>query len=67
MPRMLAQGCSLTHFAETLGIGYKTAANASSHLKAKLGISRVAELVRIAIRYGLIDCEPDNASGGAVG
>ena len=34
--RLLAEGMSLTEIADALGIGYKTVANACSHIKAKL-------------------------------
>jgi DNA-binding CsgD family transcriptional regulator len=37
--------------AEALGVSYKTVANSVSLLKAKLGVSSTAELVRIALRY----------------
>jgi two-component system invasion response regulator UvrY len=53
--RLLAQGRTLLQIADTLGIGYKTAANNCSHIKAKLGAASTAELIRIAIQSGLID------------
>jgi two-component system, NarL family, invasion response regulator UvrY len=53
--RLLADGRSLPQIADTLGIGYKTAANNCTRIKAKLGAASTAELIRIAIRYGLVD------------
>ena len=34
------------------GIGYKTAANGCSHIKAKLGVTRTNDLVRLAMTLG---------------
>lgn len=53
--RLLAQGRTLPQIADTLGIGYKTAANNCSRIKAKLGAASTAELILIAIRSGLVD------------
>jgi two-component system, NarL family, invasion response regulator UvrY len=53
--RLLAEGRSLPQIADTLGIGYKTAANNCTRIKAKLGAASTAELIRIAIRRGLVD------------
>jgi DNA-binding NarL/FixJ family response regulator len=55
MLRLLAQGRTLPQIADTLGIAYKTAANGSSRIKTKLGASGTADLIRIAIRSGLVD------------
>ena len=53
--RLLAQGRSLAQIADALGIGYKTAANNCSQIKAKLRTPTTADLIRIAIRHGLAD------------
>jgi DNA-binding NarL/FixJ family response regulator len=53
--RLLAEGRSLSQIADTVGIGYKTAANNCSRIKAKLGAVSTADLIRIAIRCGLVD------------
>lgn len=53
--RLLAEGRSLPQIADTLGIGYKTAANSCTRVKAKLGATSTAQLIRIAIRRGLVD------------
>ena len=55
MLRLLAQGNTLPQIADTLGIAYKTAANSLSRIKTKLGASGTADLIRIAIRSGLLD------------
>jgi two-component system invasion response regulator UvrY len=51
--RLLAKGCSLAEIAEAVGVGYKTVANSCSDLKAKLGVSRTADLVRLSLSMGL--------------
>ena len=53
--RRLAEGRRLSQIADTLGIGYKTAANNCSRLKARLGATSTVDLIRIAIRTGLIE------------
>jgi len=53
--RQLAKGRTLSQIADTMGIGYKTAANNCSRIKARLGAASTADLVRIAIRTGLVD------------
>ena len=51
--RLLAEGMGLTEIADALGIGYKTVANACSHIKAKLGVTRTNDLVRLAMTLGI--------------
>jgi two-component system invasion response regulator UvrY len=53
--RLLAEGRTLPQIADTVGIAYKTAANNCSQIKAKLGASSTADLIRVAIQCGLID------------
>jgi DNA-binding NarL/FixJ family response regulator len=53
--RRLAEGRTLSQIADTLGIGYKTAANNCSRLKARLGATSTVDLIRIALRAGLIE------------
>jgi two-component system invasion response regulator UvrY len=53
--RQLAEGRTLSQIADAVGIGYKTAANNCSRIKAKLGAASTADLIRIALRYGLVD------------
>jgi DNA-binding NarL/FixJ family response regulator len=51
--RLLAEGMSLTEIADTLGVGYKTVANGCSQIKARLGVTRTNELVRLAMTLGV--------------
>jgi DNA-binding NarL/FixJ family response regulator len=62
--RLLAQGRTLPQIADTLGIGYKTAANNCSRIKAKLGAASTADLIRIAIRSGLVDGDTGLSAAG---
>lgn len=52
--RLLAEGQSLENIAQTLNLGQKTVANYQTMLKQKLGFSSSVELVRLAIRYNVI-------------
>lgn len=52
--RMLAEGAGMDDIAKNLKISQKTAANYQTILKQKLGISNAVELVRLAIRHGVI-------------
>jgi DNA-binding NarL/FixJ family response regulator len=60
--RLLAQGCTLPQIADTIGISYKTAANNCTRIKAKLGTTTTADLIRIAIQSGLTDCDARRSS-----
>jgi len=51
--RLLAAGASLAEIASAVGVGYKTIANGASQIKTKLGVSRTADLVRLAIEAGV--------------
>jgi two-component system invasion response regulator UvrY len=48
--RLLGDGRSLRQIADALGLSYKTVANNSAQIKAKLGVQRTAELIRIAVQ-----------------
>jgi DNA-binding NarL/FixJ family response regulator len=48
--RLLAAGRSMTEIATVLGVSYKTVANTTSFIRAKLGVARTADLVRVAIQ-----------------
>jgi len=52
--QLLAEGNAVEQIAETLNISQKTVANYQTLLKQKLGINSPVELVRLAIRYGVI-------------
>lgn len=51
--RLLGDGSSLRQIASAIGVSYKTAANSCGHIKAKLRVTRTADLVRIAIQNGI--------------
>jgi len=52
--RLLAEGYSVDDIAEMLRISQKTVANYQTLLKQKLGVSSPVELVRLAMRHGVI-------------
>jgi len=51
--RLLGEGRSLAEIATELGVGYKTIANTCSQIKAKLGVARTADLIRLSIEMGV--------------
>ena len=51
--RLLGDGSSLQAIADTIGISYKTVANNCAQIKAKLGVLRTADLIRLAILHGI--------------
>lgn len=51
--RLLGDGQSLSGIAAALGVTYKTIANSCSQIKAKLGVARTVDLVRLSIEKGL--------------
>lgn len=51
--RLLARGRSLSEIADAFGLGYKTIANTCTQIKAKLGVNRTADLVRLALEAGI--------------
>lgn len=51
--RHLAAGKSLSEIAAALGLGYKTIANTCTQIKAKLGVTRTADLLRVALDAGV--------------
>ncbi len=53
--RLLAEGSDSNLIASTLNISSKTVANYQTSIKQKLGLNNSVELVRLAIRSGLID------------
>jgi DNA-binding NarL/FixJ family response regulator len=52
---LLAQGLNVTQIAKRLSLSYKTVANYSTQIKSKLAVTTVADLARLAIRYGIIE------------
>jgi DNA-binding NarL/FixJ family response regulator len=51
--RLLASGASMGEIAASVDVSYKTVANNCSDIKAKLGVSRTAGLVRLALATGV--------------
>lgn len=52
--RLLAEGLSLSQVGKQLNLESKTVANYQTILKHKLGFSTSTEMVRLAIKYGVI-------------
>jgi two-component system, NarL family, invasion response regulator UvrY len=61
--RLLAEGRTLSQIADMVGVGYKTAANSCTRIKAKLGAATTADCIRAALRFGLI---VDDANSGSI-
>ncbi len=51
--RLLGDGQGLSNIADALGVSYKTVANTCSQIKAKLGVARTVDLVRLSIDQGV--------------
>jgi DNA-binding NarL/FixJ family response regulator len=51
--RLLGDGHGLSNIADALGVSYKTIANTCTQIKAKLGVARTADLVRLSIERGV--------------
>jgi two-component system, NarL family, invasion response regulator UvrY len=51
--RLLSEGRSLAQIAAVIGVSYKTVANVCTQIKAKLGVTRTADLVRLSIEMGV--------------
>jgi len=51
--RLLAKGLTLAEVADALGVAYKTIANACSQIKARLGVTRTTDMVRLALTLGV--------------
>jgi len=47
--RLLGNGQSLSDIAAALGVSYKTIANTCSQIKAKLGVARTGDLIRLSL------------------
>jgi two-component system, NarL family, invasion response regulator UvrY len=53
--RLLGGGCTLAQIAETMGVSHKTIVNNCTQIKAKLGVERTADLIRIAVLHGITE------------
>ena len=52
---LLAEGRNVAAIAKSLSLSYKTVANYSTQIKAKLEVGTTAELTRMAIRHGVVE------------
>jgi len=52
---LLAEGLNTSEIAKRLSLSYKTVANYSTQIKAKLNVSTIAELARLAIRHNIVN------------
>ena len=64
--RLLGEGCSLLQIAEAVGVSYKTIANTCGQIKAKLGVTRTADLIRIAVETRIAASAPRSPGAGEV-
>ena len=53
--RLLGDGYTLAQIAETMGVSHKTIVNNCTQIKAKLGVERTADLIRIAVLHGITE------------
>jgi two-component system, NarL family, invasion response regulator UvrY len=53
--RLIAEGKSAEDIGQVLNISQKTVANYQTMIRQKLGVNSPVELVRLAIRHGLIE------------
>lgn len=51
--RLLGDGRALAEIADALGVSYKTVANTCSQIKAKLGVARTVDLIRLSSELGI--------------
>jgi two-component system, NarL family, invasion response regulator UvrY len=59
--QLITSGMSLSDAAEKLSLSVKTISTHKTHILHKMSLANHTELVRYAIKYGLID-EPDSAA-----
>jgi DNA-binding NarL/FixJ family response regulator len=53
--RLLVQGLSATEIADRLALSVKTVSTHKSHLLSKMELSNISDLVRYAMKHGLVD------------
>ena len=53
--RLLSEGHTLSECASILNLSSKTVSNHFTQIRAKLGVSSLAEMARMAIRQGLVE------------
>ncbi len=52
--RLLAEGRSTEEIAEALFLSHKTVANYATQVKQKLGVSTAVDLLRLALKHGIV-------------
>lgn len=52
--KLLADGCTLNEIAQQLGLNPKTVSNHQSAIRQKLGVETAAQVLRAAMRLGLV-------------
>jgi two-component system invasion response regulator UvrY len=57
----LVRGMSLTDIAEEFCLSIKTVSTHKTHLLEKMGLSNQSELMRYAMRHGLVDLIPEDS------
>lgn len=55
--QLYAEGCSAKEVAKNLSISKRTAENHKASIKQLLGVSSTAELVKLALRFGLVNSD----------
>ena len=60
--RLLGDGQTLVQIAETMGVSHKTVVNNCTQIRAKLGVERTADLIRIAVLNGITESHAGLAS-----
>ena len=67
MLRLLGEGRSFSEIAATLGLAYKTVANAATVIKSKLGVARTADLIRLSVEMGIPAIRNRRSPGNPMG
>lgn len=62
--KLIVAGKSVTAIGEELSLSVKTVSTHKTRILEKMGIANQVELVRYAIRHGLVDESPESEPGG---
>jgi two-component system invasion response regulator UvrY len=62
--KLIVSGKSVTAIGEELSLSVKTVSTHKTRIMEKMGIANQVDLVRYAIRHGLMDESPDSEPGG---
>jgi two-component system, NarL family, invasion response regulator UvrY len=63
--RLLAEGRSINEIAQVMCLSQKTIANYQSSIRQKLELTNAAQVVRLAMSYGLLDQGSGSSDGGS--